>query len=104
MTFINLKINIIMILLVNLAKIRKSKLANHLVVFDLTKVVPVLELLQYINFTLISRKFEKSSNPVIYLSTPIYDPNLFFSLLMIVVVVMLVIHKNIFIFINWISI
>jgi len=33
MTFINLKINIIMILLVNLAKIRKSKLANHLVVW-----------------------------------------------------------------------
>ena len=92
-----------MILLVNLAKIRKSKLANHLVVFDLTKVVPVLELLQYINFTLISRKFEKSSNPAMYL-TPIYDPNLFFSLLMIVVVIMLVIHKNIFIFINWISI
>ena len=93
-----------MILLVNLAKIRKSKLANHLVVFDLTKVVPVLELLQYINFTLISKKFEKSSNLAMYLSTPIYDPNLFFSLLMIVVVVMLVIHKNIFIFINWISI
>ena len=63
MTFINLKINIIMILLVNLAKIRKSKLANHLVVWIWQKIVPVLELLQYVNLTLISGNFEKSWNP-----------------------------------------
>ena len=108
MTFINLKINIIMILLVNLAKIRKSKLANHLVVWIWQKIVPVLEFLQYVNLTLISGNFEKSWNPqrfFVFISLMCHTCNyLFFSLLMIVVVVVLVVHENIFIFINWVSI
>ena len=73
-TFINLKINIIMI--VNLAKIRESKLAKRNWWFWIwQKIVPALEMLQYVNFTSISENLQNRQFSRFYqsnVSVPIF--------------------------------